>query len=143
MLARLQQVAAEEGLPFGDRKYTYNSRLAQELGKWAEAQGRGDAFHHAAFHAYFAEGKNIAKRPVLLEIAREAGLSADEVGQVLETRVYSAAVDQDWNLSYRKGITAVPGFCLDETVLTGAQPYEMLEKMMLSAGVSRRGERKR
>jgi predicted DsbA family dithiol-disulfide isomerase len=33
---RLEQVADELGLPLGDRKRTYNSRLAQELAKWAE-----------------------------------------------------------------------------------------------------------
>ena len=33
ILARLKRVAGELGLPFGDRPMTYNSRLAQELGK--------------------------------------------------------------------------------------------------------------
>ena len=41
MQARLLQVAAAEGLPLVKRSRTYNSRLAQELGKWAEEQGRG------------------------------------------------------------------------------------------------------
>lgn len=45
MLARLQQVAGAEGLPFGERTMTYNSRLAQELGKWAEEMDAGDCFH--------------------------------------------------------------------------------------------------
>ena len=31
MIARLRDVAAEEGLPFGERNMTYNSRPAQEL----------------------------------------------------------------------------------------------------------------
>jgi len=34
MRARMQA----EGLPYGDRKMTYNSRLAQELGKWTGRQ---------------------------------------------------------------------------------------------------------
>jgi predicted DsbA family dithiol-disulfide isomerase len=61
MKARLMQVAREEGLPFGPRDKTYNSRLAQELGKWAESKGRGKAYHDAVFRGYFAEGKNIGK----------------------------------------------------------------------------------
>ena len=32
MINRLRQVAAEIGLPFGNRTMTYNSRLAQEMG---------------------------------------------------------------------------------------------------------------
>jgi len=53
--ARLMRVAREEGLPFGPRDMTYSSRLAQELGKWAESEGRGKAYHDAVFRAYFAE----------------------------------------------------------------------------------------
>ena len=32
-----------EGLPYGRRTHTYNSRLAQELGKWADTQPGGGA----------------------------------------------------------------------------------------------------
>ncbi len=38
---RLNQVARELDLPFSERKMTYNSRLAQELAKWAESKGVG------------------------------------------------------------------------------------------------------
>jgi predicted DsbA family dithiol-disulfide isomerase len=65
MLARMRNIAGELGLPFGDRQKTYNSRLAQELGKWAESQGKGDEFHDAAFRAYFAEGLNIGDTMML------------------------------------------------------------------------------
>ena len=37
-MARLRHVAHEEGLPLGDRKKTYNSRLAQELAKRSRGQ---------------------------------------------------------------------------------------------------------
>ena len=36
VMAHLKQVASVLGLPFGDRKMTYNSRLAQELGKYGQ-----------------------------------------------------------------------------------------------------------
>ncbi|MCP4688650.1 MAG: hypothetical protein GY859_11410, partial [Desulfobacterales bacterium] len=35
MISRLRETAADLGLPFGSRGKSYNSRLAQELGKWA------------------------------------------------------------------------------------------------------------
>ena len=69
MLDHMKQVAKEQGLPFGDRKMTFNSRLAQELGKWAEQMEKGDAFHDAVFRAYFADGRNIADANVLADIA--------------------------------------------------------------------------
>ena len=60
MQERLRQVAAAEGVPLAERSRTCNSRRAQELGKWAEEQGRGEAYHRAVYHAYFVEGRNIA-----------------------------------------------------------------------------------
>ena len=61
MQARLSRRALAEGLPpLGQRTRTYNSRLAQELGKWAESQGLGDSFRHAVYQAFFVEGVNIA-----------------------------------------------------------------------------------
>ena len=46
IVQRLKRVAKELGLPLADRTKTYNSRLAQELAKWAEAEGKGDEFHN-------------------------------------------------------------------------------------------------
>lgn len=138
MLDRLRQVAADLDLPFGDRNMTYNSRSAQELGKWAEEKGRGDAFHHAAFHAYFAEGKNIAETDVLAELAESAGLSGETARQILEAGQYRAAVDADWRRSRESGVTAVPTFLLNGRRLVGAQPYEALAKLMTDNRVARR-----
>ena len=83
-LAHMKAVADAEGLPFGTRTKTYNSRLAQELGKWAEDQGRGDAFHQAAFRAYFADGKNIAKTENLLDIVAAVSLDTLEAKRIIE-----------------------------------------------------------
>ncbi len=138
MLARMKQVAAEEGLPFEDREYTYNSRMAQELGTWAETQGKGDAFHHTAFHTYFADGKNIAQESVLLEMAETAGLSKEAARDVLNTRSFAAAVDRDWTRSREMGVTAVPTFLTGFQRLTGAQPYDALEKLMAMNRIPRR-----
>jgi len=44
MYQRMKALMDAEGLPYGKRTYTYNSRLAQELGKWADTlPGGGDA----------------------------------------------------------------------------------------------------
>ena len=138
MLARLRQVAREQNLPFGERKMTFNSRLAQELGKWAENQGRGDAFHHAVFLAYFERGKNIARQPVLLQICSAVGLDPAAAQAVMDQRSYREAVDRDWQRSRQLGITAVPTFVLNGQRLVGAQTYAELEGMVLSAGVEKR-----
>ena len=38
MYQRMKGLMDAEGLPYGRRTHTYNSRLAQELGKWADTQ---------------------------------------------------------------------------------------------------------
>ncbi len=138
MLARLKQVARQEDLPFGDRSHTYNSRLAQELGKWAEAQEKGDVFHDAAFKAYFVHGKNIAQTPVLVELVESIGLDGDKAREVVETRTFMDAVDEDWTLARSQGITAVPTFYLSGQHLVGAQPYEMMEQFLIQNSVKRK-----
>ena len=73
-----------EGLPYGERSKTYNSRLAQELGKWADTQpGGGDAFHDAMFRAYFVEARDISKPAVLLEIAGRLGRRQRCIGRLV------------------------------------------------------------
>lgn len=132
-MAKLKAVADSEGLPFGARSMTYNSRRAQELGKWAEDMGQGEAFHDAAFRAYFAEGLNIHDLEVLREIARRAGLDPEQVAPVLDEGLYAQAVDRDWAYSRSKMITAVPTFAMNGRRLVGAQPYESLARLVDAA----------
>jgi predicted DsbA family dithiol-disulfide isomerase len=138
VMARLKQAARDAGLPLGDRKMTYNSRLAQELGKWAESRGKGDEFHHRAFKAYFVEGINIGKIPELTYLAGDIGLLEDEAREVLQKRVFKEAVDSDWVRSRQQGIQAVPTFLLGERFLVGAQPYEKLAAYVEAAGIRKR-----
>jgi len=136
--ARLMRVAREEGLPFGPRDNTYNSRLAQELGKWAESKGKGQAYHDAVFRAYFAEGRNIGRLPELLVLADSLSLPVEEARKVLEERSFKDLVDADWQRSYRMGVQAVPTFLLTGQLLVGAVPYEALEKFLIDSSVSKR-----
>ncbi len=130
-MAHLKATAAKFGLVLGDRKMTYNSRLAQEVGLWAQTKGHGHQFHMEAFRAYFAEGKNIAQKNVLLNLIEHSGLDCEEGQKVIETREFSDAVDSDWELSKAKGVTAVPSFFIGLDRLVGAQPYEALEKLIV------------
>ncbi len=117
---------------------TYNSRLATELGKWAESKGKGDQYHTAVFRAYYVDGTNIAKPDELIALAEAAGLSGREAGEVLKTRAFRKAIDADWDLAAQRGVSAVPTFILDGWAVVGAQPYEALEKLLLDNGVKRR-----
>jgi predicted DsbA family dithiol-disulfide isomerase len=137
---RLKQVAKELSLPLGDRKMTYNSRLAQELGKWAESKGKGDPFHEAVFRAYYVNGINIGKVDELVGIAKSVGLPEKETRSVIEQRPYKSAVDADWSRCHKLGITSVPTFVMDQQSIVGAQPYEALEQFLKGCGAKKRKE---
>jgi len=132
MMARLREAAKAEGLPFGERNMTYNSRLAQELGKWAEAQGKIEAYNNAVFQAYFADGRNIGNSDELVGVAISAGLDREEAQRVLAERPFMRAVDADWERSREMGISAVPTFVMNDRVLVGAQPETALDEFVRS-----------
>lgn len=124
MQARLTALASAEGLPLVTRTRTYNSRRAQELGKWAEAQGKGDPFRRALYSAYFVDGSNIALVDELLRIADSVGLPRDEARTVLATRSFAAAVDADWQRAAALQITAVPTHLCGNKRLAGFSSYD-------------------
>ena len=123
----------EEGLPYGKRTHTYNSRLAQELGAWADTQDGGEALHDALYRAYFVDAKNIGDTETLLEIVAAVGLDVDAARAVLEDRSFKDAVDQDWAKSRQYGVTGVPTFVAGGYGVVGAQPYETLERLVEEA----------
>lgn len=130
MREKMRKVAAGQGLPFGDMRRVYNSRLAQELGKWAETRGRGDAFHHLVFRAYFAGGRNIAQTDVLVNLVRAAGLPPGEAEAVIAERRFAGAVDRDWQRARELDIVVVPTFLADGRRLAGVHSYQKLRRLV-------------
>jgi len=120
----------EEGLPYGYRTHTYNSRLAQELGVWADTLENGEALHDALFRAYFVDTKNIAEIDILMDIVKSVGLPVDQAREVVDERTYKNAIDADWEKSNQYGVTGVPTFVSQGFGLVGAQPYENLEQFV-------------
>ena len=130
MRLRMQGLMAEAGLPYGDRSHTYNSRLAQELGKWADTQVGGEAIHDALYKAYFADAVNISDVDALVRIAESVGLNPEAARRVIESREFEQQVDADWQRSREIGVSGVPTFYANELVVVGCQPYETLEKFV-------------
>ena len=126
MQEQMRERMEAEGLPYGNRTMTFNSRLAQELGAWAETQDGGAAIHDAMFRAYFVDGKNVGDIDTLVQIAGSVGLSEDGAREVLEQRLFKEAIDSDWAKSRQIGVTGVPTFVADNRGVVGAQPYEAL-----------------
>ena len=129
-LQLLEQKAASLGLDFANRTTISDTRLAQELFKWADTQGQGEEFHDAIFKAYFAEGLNIAEPSVLLDVTETAGLSRENARSVIAQRPFSQAVDDDWAMCEEREIMIAPTYIINEKRLAGSQPYHRLASLV-------------
>ena len=92
-----------------------------------KAKAKAKKSHDALFRAYFVDVKNIGKAEVLAKIAEENGLPADEATDVLLSRKFKDAVDEDWRRCAAYGVNAVPTFLAGKYLMVGAQPYEELQ----------------
>ncbi len=126
----LKKTAADSGLPIGDRRHIYNTRLAHEAGLWAQSLGKGHAFHQAAFQAAFVDDRNLSSKSVLLDLADTVGLDPKIAVTVVEKRLFSDAVDADWRLAEQQNISVVPTLIMGTERLVGARPYGAMEKLV-------------
>ncbi|PWT85346.1 MAG: hypothetical protein C5B57_03150 [Blastocatellia bacterium] len=140
MYVRMKRLMDAEGLPYGRRTHTYNSRLAQELAKWADTLPGFEQIHDALYRAYFVDGRNIGDREVLLALAKSVGLSMEAARRTLDDRLFKNAVDADWAKAQSYGVTGVPTFIANGRGVVGAQPYEVLEQLVDAVGARRRSE---
>ena len=136
--SRLQGVMQQEGLPFGERTMTYNSRLAQELATWADEISPASSIHTLLYQAYFLHGQNLADDTVLVDIAVQAGFSESDARDVITTRRYQPQVDADWQRSRELGVTSVPTYVAQDQRVVGAQSYEVLAQLVTAAGAQAR-----
>jgi predicted DsbA family dithiol-disulfide isomerase len=137
-IQQLEKKAAEVGLPLAMPSAISNTRLSQELGKWAETKGKSDEYRDGIYEAYFVSGLNIADPSVLLDVVERSQLSREEAQSVLETRSFRQAVDDDWGKSEELKLVAAPTYILNQDKLVGSQPYEKLEGLMISNDVPKR-----
>ena len=138
MYQRMKTLMDAEGLPYGRRTHTYNSRLAQELGKWADTQPGGGAIHDKLYRAYFVDARNIGDPDILVEIAESVGLDGKEARRIIDERVFKDEIDADWQKSASYGVTGVPTFVAARYGVIGAQPYEALAQLVEKAGAPKR-----
>jgi len=121
------------GIRFGERPWLSNSRLALEAAEFARAKGCYQPLHNALFKAYFSDGEDIGDMAVLLELASNNGLSADELEAALDEGRYSIQVTEGSVEAKRLGVTAVPSFFIEDLpVITGAVSESTFRKALQS-----------
>ena len=57
---------------------------------------------------------------------------------MLVSRKFRTAVDADWKRCQSLGVTAVPTFVVGNNTVVGAQPYEVLESLVVKGGAVKR-----
>ena len=65
-------------------------------------------------------------------------MDPEETRKILINRNFQNAVDSDWQRSLKLGITSVPTFVINDQVAAGAQPFEVLEQLVLAGGATAR-----
>lgn len=124
---RVTQMAKEAGLTYNfDKAKIANSFKAHRVIQMAKAKGLGDAIEERLFKAYFTEGKDFGSTQVLIELAKDIGLTEAEVNEALTNDDYAYKVKQDVYEAQQIGVTGVPFFVFNRRyAVSGAQPTEV------------------
>ena len=135
---RMKELMILENLPYKNRTHTYNSRLAQEIGAWAQSIDNETSIHDNFFEAYFVQGLNVGLESVILDVVSKSGLNPEEARKVIKNRLFMKNIDEDWNKSRSYGVTGVPTYVYQKQSMVGAQPYENLVEFLNHFGIPKR-----
>ncbi|MEU4471889.1 DsbA family oxidoreductase [Micromonospora sp. NPDC023888] len=127
-LTLIRRLGAELGLAIDlDKARPVNTFDAHRLTHFAADHDRAGALVEALLRAYQAQGRNVADQLVLLELAREVGLPAEEAGAVLAGDRYADAVTADQRRAAELRVSGVPTLVIDGgRPFSGMQPPEVI-----------------
>jgi predicted DsbA family dithiol-disulfide isomerase len=115
------------GLELNSGPFGIDSRPALIGAKFAEAAGRGDAYHRRVFAAYWQEAQDISDLALLANLAAAVGLDGAAFATALSLPELAAAVDADIAQAQAYGLDGVPALVFNRRYLVmGAQPYAIL-----------------
>jgi predicted DsbA family dithiol-disulfide isomerase len=119
------------GLEINSGPFGINSRPALVADKYAESQGKGEAFHKAVMDAYWQQARSIEDANVLKEIAEHVGLKTENFEAVLTDPTYDTEVSADVELAREYRLDGVPALIFaDKYLVMGAQPYDTLKQVV-------------
>ena len=127
--ARLTSAGAELGIDFRwSVMHRANTFDAHRLLVWAlrtEGPAAQQRLKRALLRAYFEEGRHVADRAVLVELAAEAGLDGAAAAEALESGAEAGTVRDEEAAAHQNGIAAVPTFVIEgRWMLQGAMETE-------------------
>jgi predicted DsbA family dithiol-disulfide isomerase len=140
---RVRQAGREEGIPFAFEKIEVspNTLDAHRLILWSRSDDLQDDVVERLFHAYFVEGRNLAKSETLVQISAEAGMQSDLVEQLFETDSDLAKLKRQIDQASEMGVTGVPFFIIDgRFALAGAEDPATIAAALQHAEATRSDE---
>ncbi|MCC6382715.1 MAG: DsbA family protein [Dehalococcoidia bacterium] len=135
----LQAYAADAGLVLASNRWLANSHRALELAEFARDRGAFAPVHEALFGACLLDGRNLGDLDVLCDIAREAGLDAEEFRVECMVGRYAALVDQTTAIAREKGVSSTPTMIFDDRfAVIGAQDLAVYVDVLTRLGAKPR-----
>jgi predicted DsbA family dithiol-disulfide isomerase len=122
-----------------DKTIVGSSFDAHRLLQYAKSEGKGGMVTERLFRSYFTEGRHLADRAFLLQVARESGLDERLFGNALKDDEWGPEVRADEREAARLGVSGVPFFVFDRRfAVSGAQPQGTF-RMALEKAWAERG----
>lgn len=108
-----------------------HTHLAFEGYQFANEHGKGEAYTHRLFRAFFQEEKDLGEVSILTKLASEVGLDAGAFKHAIESRGYKYAHQKALRNAYEEaGISAVPTFMIGDKKVTGLVREEDLRNFI-------------
>ncbi|MBR6444473.1 MAG: DsbA family protein, partial [Firmicutes bacterium] len=95
--------------------------------------GLADRVIEALFHAYIAEGKELADKSVLLEVAEKCGMDIAEVSAMLDSTDLRGEVVLEERAATANGVHVVPFFVIGDYVIPGVIEVEQYKSALRDA----------
>ncbi len=133
---RRKAMFEQAGLPHAEPiQKIPNSRGALMLGELARERGVLEQLHPRLFEAYWAQGRDIGDREVLVELGTSVGLDEADIIDVLQDQRYLDQVEAQTRAVIEMGAGGVPAWVIDRKLLVpGAQPHDVFERAMEQLG---------
>lgn len=125
----IRAAGADEDIAFAFDKIerTPNTINSHRLIRWAATADRQDAVVERLFRQYFLEGGDIESPESLVAVARETGMDADLVAELLAGDADVDLVEREIRTAQKIGVTGVPCFILANSFgVMGAQSADVL-----------------
>ena len=126
----LRTHAREANLVMRPPRHTPNSLYSLQATEYAQEQGKFLEYHHAAYEAYWDHRADLGDPAVLADIGSGVGLDAAELRERVESGHYAQKVVDQYHEALGYNIRGIPTFVFDNLLFSGAQPYEVFQRVM-------------